>query len=161
MIFSLATVAAAAAANPSLPVFSFREHNPVGKYTLESLEAADCKQEADGIECDNETTVAETRAFINYLIVDQRLSRFSISGFRVAVPNVVSAFTQKYGQPCESSTVMVGNALGGRFPSQRIVWCFRTGKLVFNERFGNVDFYNATYTDNVNRPKARSVKPDF
>ena len=159
MIFSALLSLAAAASD--MPYFSFREHNTQGQYNLDSLRKAKCKDTPEGIACSQTGEVAGHWATMAFLVVDLRLSQFSISGFRESIPDVLSALEAKYGAPCDSGKETVTNGYGGQFSSTTLTWCFRTGKMVFKERSSRIDSWSATYHDDLIRPKVRQVRPDF
>lgn len=158
---ALLLFAAAAAGSADLPQFSFREHRTGAQYDVASLHAAGCKDTDQGISCESEDSIAGTRAFIDYLVVNGRLSRFNVSGFEIAIERVLPALYERYGKPCAESTETVSNRLGGTFPSKTVTWCFASGELVFHQRWGSIDTYSLRYADRVVVPPARKTAPDF
>lgn len=158
---SVLLLLAAAVDDPRFPQFSFREHRTGTQYDIQSLKTAGCKENYQGFSCETEDTVAGTRAFIDYLVVNGKLSTFNISGFQIAIQYVLPALYEKYGRPCGESTEYVQNGFGAKFPSKMVIWCFATGELVFHERWGNLETYSARYRDRMNTAPMRKVVPDF
>jgi hypothetical protein len=152
-------VLAAAAAQP-LPQFTFKEHRAGAQYDIKALRDAGCKETAQGFACDIETEVAGTRAFVDYFVANGKLARLNVSGFEIAIPYVVSALRERYGQPCGEGVETVSNRLGGQFQSKTITWCFATGNLVFHQRWGSIETYSLRYMDRLNVP-ASTARPDF
>lgn len=51
-----------------------------------------------------------------------------------SVPAVRSAFTAKFGEPCEVAQSVVTNQLGAAFPMESVVWCLADGRLTLRDR---------------------------
>lgn len=51
-----------------------------------------------------------------------------------SVPAVRSAFTAKFGEPCEVTRSVVTNRLGASFPMESVVWCLADGRLTLSDR---------------------------
>jgi hypothetical protein len=47
---------------------------------------------------------------------------------------ISSAFTQKFGEPCEVRESVLTNAFGASFPQRTVVWCLSDGRLELSDR---------------------------
>lgn len=156
-------IAATTLSAADLPEFSFREHNTRGTYAADSLEAhGGCEvQQRVVIVCSGWETIAERRMLLVFTIANAKLSRLTVAGQRRDLPNLLTALTDRYGEPCSRSTEILTTGVGRQFESSVIQWCFRTGNLVLRERVGRLDQFQATYTDTANPVPPREITPGF
>lgn len=47
---------------------------------------------------------------------------------------ISSAFTQKFGEPCESRDAVLTNAFGASVPQHTLIWCLADGRLELSDR---------------------------
>ncbi len=47
---------------------------------------------------------------------------------------ISSAFTQKFGEPCDARDTVLTNAFGASFQQRTVVWCLSDGKLELSDR---------------------------
>lgn len=60
------------------------------------------------------------------------LQEFSAIIDRSAVSTVATAFSMKYGEPCQTRDDVLQNGFGARLPDQVKVWCFDDGALTLH-----------------------------
>ena len=155
--------AALAQASNLAQEFQFKEFRGDGFYNEESLLKIGCDQEPGSkvFNCSREDSMAGRWAFLQFTIADRRLASLRVSGFNRDVPAIMPELRGKYGQPCASEVDEVSNGFGGRFTSQKLTWCFASGRLVFRERDGRVDSYSLTYSAFIQPPPAARAPSDF
>jgi hypothetical protein len=141
--------------------FSFKFFRGSGTYSVASLKEVGCKQRGDRFDCDLTTTVADYWAFIQYTIVDQKLTSMIVSGKRTAIPDLLPQLEGKYGTPCKVGRNDVVTGLGARLPSVTITWCFKTGTFEFREIGLMRDTYALEYRA-YSREEPKAIAPsDF
>lgn len=162
---SVALALILAQAEPSLPDFSLREHNPRGQYNFEQLRQSglDCEYSDGGrrATCSQIATIAGFTAAISFSMLDRKLTRLGVAGPRDAIPQLLAELKTKYGMPCREAKETVTNGYGNSIPSQTFTWCFSTGELRFSERYGRIDQYGLEYRDRVNSGRPERVEPSF
>lgn len=145
-----------------LSPFSFRELVAGPNFDLNSPGFKKCDKNPTTIVCtelfDN---VAGAPAITSYTIYNRKLAQFLMSTERSNLPAIITAFTQKYGKPCNSQIKQVQNRLGNTFESTELTWCFKTGKMVLSEIGPRITHSSAIYTDEVHGEPTSPVPVDF
>jgi hypothetical protein len=72
----------------------------------------------------------------------------------------LSAFREKYGAACSTSTPKWQNKAGSTFENTTVSWCFKTGKLTLERMGPSMKYGVVTYTDDVSGP-SKSTPKDF
>lgn len=75
-------------------------------------------------------------------------------------PIILRAFTEKYGQPCKTSTETWRNGMGAALENQVVTWCFATGKLDIKNFGATIDKMWVFYADDHVAPEEKP-KIDF
>lgn len=145
-----------------LPPFSFRELVAGPNFDMNSPGFKECEKKPATIVCTELfDSVAGAPAITSYTIYNRRLAQFWISTERANFLTMISAFTQKYGKPCNSQIKEVQNRIGNSFKSTELTWCFKTGKMVASEIGPRITHSSFMYNDDANSAPTPPINVDF
>lgn len=155
---------AASSSAARLPIFDFLGQNTEAPATMTMLNSVKCDAGASGkISCTdyNDPAIGGViLSFISLGFYNGKLYSVAGSGGRYTFPELLRAFTAKYGPP-RIETRKWQNRVGGTLDNKVAVWKFKGGNLelaAIGSRMGDVDF---EFLSILNAPPAPPAKVDF
>lgn len=146
----------------ALPVFSFMDQTTDKPRTMTALGDGGCSQRGATTSCMQIGGELAGRPLI-YLSIsfhNDRLYEVSGSAKKWAHPDILAAFTAKYGKPLTRSQKWQ-NKMGASFENSVAVWKFKGGALELRAIGSRIDDMDFAFIHLGNSPPATAAKVDF
>lgn len=151
-----------ASVSEALPVFSFMDQSTEQPRTMTMLGGDECTISGATVSCleiggelAGQRMVLMTVGFYN-----ERLYKVTGAAKRWAFPDILAAFTLKYGKPSMRSEKWQ-NRMGASLDNSIATWSFKGGKLELRAIGSSIDLTEFNFLHAGNSPPRAAAKVDF
>lgn len=157
VVFGLASVSASA--QTGLTPFEFKGFVAGAEVPATLLKG--CRLAGADAECVVYPTVlSNVRVGYQVKVHNSKLSSVYVEAFPISYPEIMAAFTAKYGAPCGTEDAVWSNAMGAKIDNPTTTWCFSTGKLTV-AKYGQTIRHMLIFYQDDNKAPPPPPKLDF
>lgn len=123
--------------------FSFSVHSADRTYSQADLRK--CEKKEGGYFCSSQERYVEASMIQIAEVRGGRLQSLTVAGDIRHLGRFKQALSDRYGEPCRTSTETVTSRGGRQLESDITAWCFASGEFTLYDRFARLDQFAAIY----------------